>query len=188
MRFPPKTPPFSSRALSDWSFSSAATAVDTLPLARASPFLLSLTATGATVTAVAQGYAICPTSAVVTLTYATATCDEFYKRRSAAWPQDCDAKQPLLSSVVTGEAARVRVRCSCAHTSARRAAACRAAGFHVQGRVGHAVRRAHACSCSKPTCCPAAASKTLGLVYFMASAWEASSASGAQQAGERLVV
>ena len=98
------TPPLT-LPLSDWSFSSAATAADTLPHARASPFLLSLTATGATISAAAEGYTLCPSAATVTLTYATQTCEQFYKQRSSSWPHDCDAKQPLLSSIVTGACA-----------------------------------------------------------------------------------
>lgn len=87
---------------SDWSFLSPATVSDTLPHARASRFLYSLSATGAVVTHTAHGYTLCPTQPSVTLSYSTQTCDEFYRLRSAAWPQDCEAKQPLLSTIVTG--------------------------------------------------------------------------------------
>ena len=64
---------------SDWSFISPSTASDTMPHSRASPFLLSLTATGAVVTQTANGYTLCPTQPNVTLSYSTQTCDEFYR-------------------------------------------------------------------------------------------------------------
>ncbi len=73
-----------------------------LPHARASAFLVSLTATGATVTQTPHGYTLCPSQPAVVLSYSTQTCEEFYRHRSGSWPQDCAAKQPLLSSVVTG--------------------------------------------------------------------------------------
>ncbi len=80
-------------------------------------------------TRTAHGYTLCPSSPSVTLTYTTQTCDEFYRpaippfrnyksvsllhrQRSGAWPQDCSAKQPLLSSIVTGEPPRA-LRCGC---------------------------------------------------------------------------
>ena len=91
---------------SDWSHSSSATAADLLPHARASSFLLSLTATGATVTRTPHGYTLCPSQPAVVLSYSTQTCEEFYRHRSGSWPQDCAAKQPLLSSVVTGTRSR----------------------------------------------------------------------------------
>jgi hypothetical protein len=97
----PALPLFSHRC-SDWSFSSPSTAADVVPSARASPFLRALTAVGATVTQTAQGYTLCPSHSSVTLSYSTQTCDEFYMQRSASWPQDCDAQQPLLSTIVTG--------------------------------------------------------------------------------------
>jgi hypothetical protein len=87
---------------SDWSSLSPATAADTLPHARAAPFLLSLSAIGATVTQTPHGYTLCPSLSSITLSYSTQTCDEFYRLRSSAWPQDCDARMLLLSSVVTG--------------------------------------------------------------------------------------
>ncbi len=100
MLFIPALPPDNPR--SDWSHSSSATAADLLPHVRASAFLLSLTATGATVTQTPHGYTLCPSQPAVVLSYSTQTCDEFYRHRSGSWPQDCAAKQPLLSSVVTG--------------------------------------------------------------------------------------
>jgi hypothetical protein len=102
--FPPSRPAllFSHIACSDWSFSSPATAADVVPSARANPFLHALTAVGAAVTQTAHGYTLCPSHSSVTLSYSTQTCDEFYRQRSASWPQDCDARQPLLSTIVTG--------------------------------------------------------------------------------------
>ena len=101
---PPYVPhcPSSHIACSDWSFSSPSTAADVVPSARASPFLRALIAVGATVTQTAQGYTLCPSHSSVSLSYSTQTCDEFYRQRSASWPQDCDAQQPLLSTIVTG--------------------------------------------------------------------------------------
>lgn len=124
---------------SDWSHSSSATAADLLPHARASSFLLSLTATGATVTRTPHGYTLCPSQPAVVLSYSTQTCEEFYRHRSGSWPQDCAAKQPLLSSVVTGTRARARRVCTRSRAGCRSAAGCCTRRLGVQGRLEHSV-------------------------------------------------